>query len=129
MLARLHRRETNRRVHVVGHSGVDRVNPVPLLCQKLAPIPIDPGVGHFLVCLGQMVGIHIADGDHIGARMLLEVLKIIESHHAAHADAGVLEASVEIGGPKDVGGKANPCQGGELLNELTAGCFHGCVRF
>ncbi len=125
VLAGLHRRERDREVHVVGHRHIHRIDLVTFIGQQFPPIGVGARSGHLLGGLGQPVAVHIADRDHRGLGVRLELMEIVPAH-SAHSDAGVLAFAIEIGGAGECGGGQGGPGGG--LEEGPAGRVRVHVR-
>jgi hypothetical protein len=127
VLAGIERGHGDGRVHVIGHCRVDRVDAVALLGDQLAPVGVGAGVGDPFFSRFQMTGVHIANGDDFQAGMGKETAEVVATHHAAHADACVLELAVGggWGGAAD-GGGGKGAAGGLQEGAATEGwCDHG----
>ena len=84
---------------MVGHSDVDRVDPIPFFLEELAPVGIHARVGNDLRSLGEVVGIYVAQGHDLHARMLQEVVQV-RLAHAPNPDASVVQLVVSQDGSR-----------------------------
>ena len=80
-------------MRMVGHRGVDGVNPVAFLLEQLAPVGVGAGAGHGFGRLVEVVGVHVAQRHDLDLWVLQEVLQVHPAH-AADSDAGVVQLAV-----------------------------------
>ena len=101
MFAGSQRCQGDGRVHVIRHGDADRVDPAALLRQHFPPVGVAPRFRHQHGGFVELLAIHVAECDHATPRMLEKLLQIVAPHHAADADAGVVEALVRRDTPRE----------------------------
>ena len=71
---------SNRKVIMIRNSNVYRVNLIPFLPLKFAPVSIGPCIGQGFRGFLKIVCINIADSYNLNIRMLSELIEVGPSH-------------------------------------------------
>lgn len=84
---------SDREVHVIRDRDVDGIDTATFLDEEFTPIGVEPGAGHSIAGFLQVIGIDIAEGNHLNTLVLKEIVQVVPAH-TPDTDASMVELGV-----------------------------------